>query len=144
MVSIEYLKKIAEMNLCQDCFWKYKAIIEPSIKAYLSQPLSDFRQSEAQITQIVMKIQGVFKGKTWILSFRKGEEEKVAEYIDLKAFRKIENTLLYIQLEEALFQGVVDYISRVAKTEKEVCELVEDGFEFVCDFQGHKVFRKSK
>jgi hypothetical protein len=58
--------------------------------------------------------------------------------------RKIENTLLYIQLEEALFQGAVDYISKVAKTENEVCKLVEDGFEFVCDFQGHKVFRKRK
>ena len=58
--------------------------------------------------------------------------------------RKIENTLLYIQLEEALFQGTVDYISKVAKTENEVCKLIEDGFEFVCDFQGHKVFRKRK
>ncbi len=58
--------------------------------------------------------------------------------------RKIENTLLYIQLEEALFQGAVDYISKVAKTENEVCKLIEDGFEFVCDFQGHKVFRKRK
>ena len=35
-------------------------------------------------------------------------------------------------------------ISRVAKTENEVCKLVEDGFEFVCDFQGHKVFRKRR
>jgi hypothetical protein len=57
---------------------------------------------------------------------------------------KIENTLLYMQLEEALFQGVVDYVLRVAKTGAEICKLVEDGFEFVCDFQGHKVFRKRK
>jgi hypothetical protein len=49
-----------------------------------------------------------------------------------------------IQLEEALFQGSVDYISKVAKRESEVCKLIEDGFEFVCDFQGHKVFRKRK
>jgi len=58
--------------------------------------------------------------------------------------RKIENTLLYINLEQALFQGTVNYISRVAKTEKEVCKLIEDGFDFVCDFQDHKVFRKRK
>ena len=58
--------------------------------------------------------------------------------------RRIENTLLYIQLEEALFQGVVDYISKVAKTEAEICKLIEDGFEYVCDFEGHKVFRKRK
>jgi len=58
--------------------------------------------------------------------------------------RKIENTLLYIQLEEALFQGAVDYISKAAETENEICKLIEDGFEFVCGFQGHKVFRKRK
>ena len=58
--------------------------------------------------------------------------------------RKIENTLLYINLEEALFKGTVDYISKVAKTENETCKLVEEGFEFVCDFQGSKIFRKRK
>ena len=58
--------------------------------------------------------------------------------------RKIENTLLYIQLEEALFQGTVDYICKVAKTEAEICKLVEDGFDPVCEFQGKKVFRKRK
>jgi hypothetical protein len=58
--------------------------------------------------------------------------------------RKIENTLLYIQLDEALFKGTVDYISKVAKTETDICRLVEDGFDFVCDFQGSKIFRKRK
>jgi len=90
MRTIEDLRKLVELNLCKDCFWKYKAIIEPTIKGWLSQPLSDFRQAEAQITQMVMKTEGVFKGKMWVLSFEKDEEEKVAEYIDVKAFRKIE------------------------------------------------------
>jgi len=58
--------------------------------------------------------------------------------------KKIENTLLYIDLEKALFQGDEEYISKVAKTENEVCKLIEDGFEYVCDFQGDKVFRKRK
>lgn len=90
MVTIEHLRKLAELNLCKDCFWKYKIMIEGNIKILLSQPLSDFRQAESQVTQMVMKTKGVFKGKTWVLSFNKGEEEKVADYIDVKAFRKIE------------------------------------------------------
>lgn len=90
MRTIEDLRKLAELNLCKDCFLKYEAMIEPTVKGWLSQPLIDFRQAEAQITQMVMKAEGVFKGKTWVLSFDKGEEEKVAEHIDVKAFRKIE------------------------------------------------------
>jgi integrase/ribosomal protein L37AE/L43A len=58
--------------------------------------------------------------------------------------KNIKNTLLYIQLEEALFQGETDYISKVAKTEKDVCSLVEAGFEYVTDFQDAKIFRKRK
>jgi integrase len=58
--------------------------------------------------------------------------------------KNIKNTLLYVQLEEALFQGETDYISKVAKTEKEICQLVEAGFDFVTDFQDAKIFRKRK
>jgi len=91
MVTIEYLRQLAELNLCQNCFGKYKAIIEPNINRYLSQPLSDFRRAELQITQIVMTTKGVFKHKDiHVLSFDKGEEEEVSDYIDVKTFRKIE------------------------------------------------------
>ena len=58
--------------------------------------------------------------------------------------KNIKNTLLYVQLEEALFQGEDEYVSKVAKTEKEICSLVEAGFEFVTDFQEAKIFKKRK
>jgi hypothetical protein len=58
--------------------------------------------------------------------------------------QNIKNTLLYVQLEEALFQGETSYISKVAKTEKEICSLVEAGFEYVTEFEGSKIFRKRK
>ncbi|MCW4028693.1 MAG: site-specific integrase [Candidatus Bathyarchaeota archaeon] len=58
--------------------------------------------------------------------------------------RNIQNTLLYVQLEEALFQGECEYISKVAKTEADICSLIEAGFEYVTDFQGSKIFKKRK
>ncbi len=58
--------------------------------------------------------------------------------------KNIKNTLLYIQLEEALFQGETSYISKVAKTEQEICSLIDAGFEYVTEFQGAKIFRKRK
>jgi predicted GNAT family acetyltransferase len=103
MITIEYLRKLAELNLCEDCFLKYKEIIEPNVQEYLSQPLSDFRQAESQITQMVMKAEGIFKDKRWILSFNKGEEEKVAKYIDVKGFRKI---------EKMGFKDKIDYLRK--------------------------------
>jgi len=72
-------------------------------------------------------------------------ETKDIYYVMQKLGHKsIKNTLLYIQLEEALFQGECEYISKVAKTEQEICSLIEVGFEYVTEFQGAKIFRKRK
>jgi hypothetical protein len=58
--------------------------------------------------------------------------------------RNIQNTRLYVQLEDALFQGESEYISKIAKTEQEICTLIEAGFEYVTEFQGSKIFKKRK
>ena len=36
------------------------------------------------------------------------------------------------------------YVCKVAKTVKEASELVESGFDYVCDVDGYKLFRKRK
>jgi len=59
--------------------------------------------------------------------------------------KKIENTLLYVQLDEKLFKEWSDnLITRVAHNVQEACTLVETGFEYItgeyCD--GGKIFRK--
>jgi hypothetical protein len=58
--------------------------------------------------------------------------------------KRIENTLIYVQLAEELFRDQEEYISKVAKTEAEACVLVDAGFDFVCDFNGNKIFKKRK
>lgn len=58
--------------------------------------------------------------------------------------QNIKNTLIYVQSEEALFQDQSDIFSKVAKTEAKACVLIEVGFEFVCDFDRHILFRKRK
>jgi hypothetical protein len=50
-----------------------------------------------------MKTKGVFRGDTWVLSFDEGEEEKAADYIDVKAFRKI---------EKMRFKDKIDYLHK--------------------------------
>jgi integrase len=58
--------------------------------------------------------------------------------------KNIKNTLLYVQFAEELFRDQQEYISKVAKNEKDALALVEAGFEYVCDFNYHKIFRKPK
>jgi hypothetical protein len=81
--------------------------------------------------------------------YRKGtmlyHEIKDMKYVMMcLGHKNIKNALLCVQLEEALFQGETNYISKVAKTEKEICSLIEVGFEYVTEFQDSKIFRKRK
>jgi len=55
--------------------------------------------------------------------------------------RNIQSTLLYTQL--ITFEGD-DFHSATAETVNDVKQLVEAGFEYVCDVEGVKVFRKWK
>ena len=58
--------------------------------------------------------------------------------------KSIKNTLIYVHLAEELFKEQQEYVSRIAKSEADACALVDAGFEYVCDFEGHKIFRKHK
>ena len=59
--------------------------------------------------------------------------------------KNIKNTLKYVQLEEALFKEQnKEFVCKVAKTIEEAKELIELGFEYVCEIQDAKLFRKRK
>jgi len=63
----------------------------------------------------------------------------------LLGHKKIETTLLYIQLAEAIFKNTSEeFTVRVAKTMEEITELLEVGFEHVCEKDGLIYFRKRK
>ena len=49
-----------------------------------------------------------------------------------------------MQLAEELFKDHQEYVSKVAKNAKDACTLVEAGFEFVCEVDDAKIFRKRK
>jgi len=54
--------------------------------------------------------------------------------------KKVESTLLYIQLEQALFQDTSDeFTVRIATKPDEIKEFLEAGFDFVCQ-KGQQVY----
>ena len=58
--------------------------------------------------------------------------------------KNIKNTLIYTHLVKNLGQEEDEYISKVARNVEEVRSLVEAGFEYLCEVDGFKVFRKRK
>jgi len=59
--------------------------------------------------------------------------------------KELKSTLIYINLENALFQNVDDeFHVKIAHDLNEACKLLEVGFEYVTDMDGTKLFRKRK
>ena len=56
----------------------------------------------------------------------------------------IQNTLKYIHLANAINRLSEEFVSRVATTVEEACGLIDQGFEYVCDMNDIKIFRKRK
>lgn len=66
----------------------------------------------------------------------------VKEILD---YKNINNTLIYINLERAIFKTSNDeFTVRAVKSVDEACKLVEVGFEYVTEVKGKKIFRKHK
>jgi hypothetical protein len=59
--------------------------------------------------------------------------------------KSIKNTMIYIQLEEAILKERGDgFICRMTRDVEEARVLIEAGFSYVCEFDGVKLFRKRK
>jgi hypothetical protein len=56
--------------------------------------------------------------------------------------KNIKNTPLYTQLMEC--ENNDEFVCKIAKTPNEIQELIENGFEYICDMDGSKFFRKRK
>jgi len=77
----------------------------------------------------------------WKATMEYHKTRDILHVMQMLGHRNIKNTLLYTQLVD--FKDD-EYVARVASSEKTVCELVEAGFEYVCDHDGSKIFRKRK
>ena len=73
------------------------------------------------------------------MGYRKTKD--ILRVMQILGHRSIQNTLVYAQLIN--FKDD-EYTAKVAHSEQEICQLIEAGFEYVCDYDGNKIFRKRK
>jgi hypothetical protein len=134
--AVEWLRKIAECNLCPKCFKIYEQSIEPNIQAtvtgLLYRPMNDWLQTEEHITQIVMRIEGVFKGNIIVISFTEGSE--IAKLVDEQKFRRIEKWSMAKKIDFLRKKGIVreatfELLDRARKTRNRIHNLIAFGRE---------------
>jgi integrase len=77
----------------------------------------------------------------WKATMEYAKTKDILHVMQLLGHKNIQNTLIYTHLVNFKED---EYVAKVAHTEEEICQLVEAGFEYVCDYNGNKIFRKRK
>ena len=96
----EKLKKLAELNFCGDCYSKYLALIQGEIEYLLSEPLSDWRQTEHNITVLWIKAKGLYDAESPMFSpnenaFKKAESKTLCEKLKFLKEKEIVKEYTY-------------------------------------------------
>ncbi len=66
----------------------------------------------------------------------------ILHVMQLLGHKRIQNTLKYTQLVN--FNGQDEFVCKTAKNTTQAKELIESGFEYVCEMEDVKLFRKRK
>ena len=78
----------------------------------------------------------------WKATIEYHKTKDILHVMQILGHRNIKNTLIYTQL--ICSENDDEYICKVAKTVEQAAELIETGFEYVCEIDGVKLFRKRK
>jgi len=78
----------------------------------------------------------------WKATMEYYKTKDILHVMQLLGHKNIKNTLIYTQLVKNISDD--EYVCKVAKTLEEAKQLIEAGFEYVCEMEGYKLFRKRK
>ena len=106
------------------------------------------RNFNRQRKQLVAKLKNLRLSQITFHTFRHWkatmEYYKTRDILHVKEIlghKSLLNTMLYTQL--IAFKDD-EFAARVAHLEEEACQLIESGFEYICDYGQNKIFRKRK
>ncbi|MDH7558607.1 MAG: site-specific integrase, partial [Candidatus Bathyarchaeota archaeon] len=86
---------------------------------------------------------GLHTFRHWKATMEYHKTKDILHVQQVLGHRDLRNTLIYINLEKALFQNADDeFHVKVAHNLDEACKLLEVGFEYIAEIDGARVFRK--
>jgi len=78
----------------------------------------------------------------WKATIEYYKTKDILHVMQLLGHKRIQNTLKYTQL--AKFEETDGYVCKIAATKEEISALIEAGFEYVCEYEGSRFFKKPK
>jgi integrase len=135
-VSRNLIERLTEMPHISKCIFGGTKLKTTSRIYERSRKLASIKTKNPRLQRITFHTL-----RHWKATIEYHRTKDILHVMRLLGHKNIKNTLRYTQLVDFSEQ---DYISKVAWTLEEACKLVEGGFQFVCDFENAKLFRKPK
>lgn len=111
--------------------------------AYLRRSFERYRQRSAQKFGNPRLRQITFHTlRHWKATMEYHKTKDILYVMRLLGHRNIKNTLIYTQLIDGILED--EFVCKVAKNPNEIQELVEAGYEYICETPELKFFRKRK
>lgn len=154
-ISIELTKMLLDLEHKSNYIFTYskKQVLKEDKKTHMNQMRRQKGIVGCQRIRVSRKLQNPRIALIHFHSLRHWKATNLKhqgfDLFDIAAFlghRSIKNTVVYVHLEKSCYaNGSCDeYLSKAARTETEALSLIEAGFEYVCDFNNAKLFRKRK
>jgi integrase len=82
----------------------------------------------------------------WKATIEYHKTKDILHVKNMLGHQSIDNTLIYITLEQTLFGSIdnLEFHVKVAHNLEAACELIKVGFDYVCELENCKIFRKRK
>lgn len=106
-ISLEQLREFAKLNMDETCFQKYLQLIEPNIKQIIRNYFGGWKSIESYATQIIMRVNGVYKTSTSVIFDVGDDREKFADLVDLKKYQKFEKFSFKRKIDVLLEQKII-------------------------------------
>jgi hypothetical protein len=124
--TLDELKLIAEMNLCVNCRKLYAALIEPPVKAMISEFFHDWQGVEANVRFILAYNADAFKKRPYPFDIGKEESlEPFAADIDLDAYNgirdlKFSEMVYELQLRDIIKKNLHGLLMEIARRRNQI------------------------
>lgn len=126
MSGFERLRKLAKLNLCDDCYKKYLMSIEPTVEQLLHYPLDNWRVVESNVTILALKTYGAFTGKPTPFELNVNNlPEEYRNQFDIKRWNEVKRwgfkrKICYLHKKGILQDSAYSFLCKVNNRRNEI------------------------
>jgi hypothetical protein len=88
-LTLDQLRKLAELNMDEKHYGIYLSLIEPNIKSMLRDYLKGWQDLETLVTRIVLRAKRAYKSNTELIISDEDDHRKYGKYIDISIYQQV-------------------------------------------------------